>query len=234
MAKNRGLDVIHLFSGGLDSSLAFIRLVREGYRVQPIFVDYGQWPSKSEYDAVLRVLARSRYYNSGGKILVREPVKIDLDWNEPVESVWGRSIALVGIAAMWAYTHGNHYGYISMGVHEGDVGPDCKPGEFTEALSKTLEIATKGQMTLLLPIEDLDIKDIGRELGAIGVPWEDVYSCYWDPPCGYRSSNDTYRCPGCRRKVIAMEEAGVKDQRLERPNCPQITYQSDQATPTGY
>jgi len=82
-----------------------------------------------------------------------------------------------------------------------------------------------------LPLIDFDIEHIGRELGKIGVPWNLMYSCYWFPPCSYRSENDKYLCPGCRRKKIAMKAAGVD---TDYPNLTKRTYQSLDAEETGY
>lgn len=214
--------VISLISGGLDSSLATLRLVENGLITVPMFVDYGQYPREKEYTAVQKFVNSVREKN----VLLEDLVVLSVDLKPEtgkVGSLWGRAIMMVGLAASWAYIHGNSYQFIALGNHQGDVGPDCKPGSFDIALNETLRIATKDQIRLVLPIDDLTVEDIGKELYKHSSLW-DLYSCYWDPPCGFRSSNDKYRCPGCRRKAIAMQAAGYGD--IPRPNCQVASYQS--------
>ncbi len=233
---------IALCSGGLDSTLALIKLLQQGHQVRPMFVDYGQWSWEGEEKAfndtvewVTKVdpLGIARH-NLLDPIYPR--IILDIGYEEEkVGSVWGRNIALVGIAAMWAYTHGDDYDFIALGNHKGDVGPDCKPGSFDNSLDAVLIDATKDKIKLVLPIRDLTIEDIGIELGAIGFPFELAYSCYWWSPCSYRSINDKYLCPGCRRKALAMKAAGVTDDTLLNfPNGKERSYQSPLADKVGY
>ena len=141
---------------------------------------------------------------------------------------------------MWAYTHGNDYEFIALGNHRGDVGPDCKPGQFDSSLHDALMEGTKGQLDLVLPIRDLTTEDIGRELARFGIPWNLMYSCYWHPFCGYKSPKEDYRCPGCRRKTIAMRAGGATPEQLALPpNAPgngigTFSYQSPLAEEVGY
>lgn len=250
---------IVLLSGGLDSTLALLHLLKEGHEVVPMFVDYNQWSREGEFNAFVRIRnwvereasSKFRYdtppgvVSSYGRLLQDIKVQIGLNTFEGrVGSVWGRSIALVGLAAMWAYTHGNDYDFIALGNHQGDVGPDCKPGLFDTNMELALMDATKDRIRLLLPIRELTVEDIGKELAKFGKELFDLtYSCYWYPPCGYKSENEDYRCPGCRRKVIAMKAAAEKDTGLYEyfqqrlfglPNCQERTYQSSLAEKVDY
>lgn len=230
------LNSIVLLSGGLDSSLAFLRTIKEKRgEVVPMFVDYGQFPAKKERKAAEKLVNRFRYEP---KIDSLVELKVQLGDPEPIGSAWGRNIALVGLAAVWAYTHGDRYHRIVLGLHQGDVGPDCKPGDFSDLLDKTLGEGTKGQIRLHLPIEELTVEEIGIELGEdYSLDLLGLYTCYWDPPCGFKSVNDTYRCPGCRRKRTAMEAAGIESSDLlDFPNGggKGRSYQSPSATPIGY
>lgn len=227
-----------LHSGGLDSTLALIRLLEDRHTVRPYFVNYGQWSTPGEQLAVEEVYnwCKERY---GDLILVPVEGETTICDNEDHRhgSVWGRGLALTGMAAMYAYTHGDDYDFIALGNHMGDVGPDCKPGLFDQALKQTLAFATKGKIDLVLPILKLSTEAIGMELARREVPFEIMYSCYWGPPCGYKSINEVYRCPGCRRKTVAMEAAGIKDKELlSYPNGNQVgrSYQSPKADRVDY
>lgn len=233
---------ICLCSGGLDSTLALIKLLEEGNEVTPMFVDYNQWSLEGEEYTSSMTYHYLKGSDLGGNLETIATIKVDLNryrlpetTAERIGSAWGRGIALVGLAAMWAYTHGDDYDFIALGNHKGDVGPDCKPGLFDKGMDAVLKVATRGKMQLLLPIAELSIEDIGVELAHYGIPWEYTYSCYWYPPCGYKSENEAYRCPGCRRKVLAMKAAGVTDGKLLNfPNGKERSYQSKLAERTVY
>jgi len=234
---------IVLVSGGLDSTLVLLKLLKDGHEVVPMFVDYNQWPLEGELDAFTKVCdwwATDLGYGSSGLLLPDVTDEVVWSGEEKVGSVWGRSIALVGLAAMWAYTHGNDYEFIALGNHKGDVGPDCKPGQFDASLHDSLIEGTKGQLDLVLPIRELTIEDIGRELAKFGIPWNLMFSCYWFPHCQYKSIHDGYMCPGCRRKLIAMRAGGATPEQLALPpNAPgngigTFTYQSELAEKVDY
>ena len=214
-SKDKG---IVLLSGGLDSTLVLASCIDRGDEVVPFFVDYNQWPVEKGRVAVKAVCTKLKVGSRHHEPVVYKVFQ-EGEERDRIGSVWGRSIGMIGLASMWAYTHGNDYDYIAIGVHEGDVGPDCQPGAFDEHMGAALQEATKFQLTLSIPIEDLSIEEIGISLKEYNIPFEMMYSCYWDPPCGYRSNNESYRCPGCRRKTLAMEAAGIIDQDfLDFPN----------------
>jgi len=219
---------ICLVSGGLDSSLALVKLLEEAPfpEVSPLFVDFNQWPVKEEWIAVQSLCRRLGSGKHQYRIAKPIYLRISLGDDTGVGSVWGRNIALVGIAAMWAYTHGDNYDFIALGTHKGDVGPDCAPGAFDTHLNMALMEGTKSKLQLLLPIRDLTTGDIGIELRDYGIPFSLLANCFWSPPCGYKSPNEEYRCPGCRRKIVAMKAAGIEDEwSLKNPNFRNYSYQ---------
>lgn len=228
--RNKG---IVLCSGGLDSTLALIKCREDTNTVVPIFVDYGQYARKREWNSLKEICN-----DLGITFPLLMGLNLDTIWysNTPVGSVWNRTMALVGIASMWAYINGNDFEYIAVGSHIGDVGPDIKPGEYDTFLNAALLQGTKDQIFLRLPIADLSIEEIGEDLKH-WIRFELMYSCYWDPPCGFKSVNEEYRCPGCRRKTLAMKAAGISDNEfLNFPNgngYPR-TYQSKLAEKVNY
>ncbi len=137
-------------------------------------MDYNQWPLEGEEKAYIEILSWANKYFKKKSLVDLYPRHTEVDFNDPavtrrgpgIGSVWGRNIALVGLAAMWAYTNGNDYEYIALGNHKGDVGPDCKPGVFDDQLGGVLGHATKGHIKLTLPIRNLTVEDIGKELGT--------------------------------------------------------------------
>lgn len=233
--SDRSPKVISLLSSGLDSTLATWRLAEAGLNVIPMFVDYGQYQLETEKKSFSQICDM---LTEEFPVAMDPPLfqKIDLyPTREPhVGSLWGRGIIFVGLAAAWSYIHGDDVDFIALGNHSGDIGPDCKPGEFDKYLDLTLRSATKDKMSIILPVGDLTNEQIGIEL-ATHMDLRIPCSCYWDPQCGFRSDKDLYRCPGCRRKAIAMKAAGYSDKDVDRPSGPMGTsYKSPLAPPNGY
>lgn len=221
---------IVLCSGGLDSTLALLELKNNGYEVTPIYIKHRHWAEQGELPTLEDFLSHHKHRN------LKELVIISVDLGTYVDGVWGRTIAFVGLVAMWAFTHGNDYEFIAIGNHVGDISPDLKPSTFQGMLNESLRLATKERLKLFSPIQDYDINRIGIELfKSCGVSPNEVYSCYWYPSCGFRNIKDTYRCPGCRRKVIAMKAAGITDAKLlDMPNCTERSYYPENAEESDY
>ena len=198
---------IVLLSGGLDSSLACLVERQKGREVTPLFIDYGQYPVEKE-----RQSAKEFVRTQGLGPLIE--MKIQLGTERPIARSWGRTITLVGIACMWAGEQSIRYHTICTGGHEGDIGGDCKPGDFDKYLNLALSLSTRSTFSFDLPIRHYTTEMVGQGLVNYQVDFRLLYNCYWDLPCGFKSEKDTYRCPGCRRKVIAMKAAGIQDEEL--------------------
>jgi len=222
--------VISLVSGGLDSLLATDVLLSEGNEVLMMFGALNQSPEAQEREAA------KHFYNFfeseyRGRVHFHE-ITVDLHGTKKVESAWGRTMLLLGLALTYNYSQlDNYYDALAIGSHKGDVGPDCNPDKLT-AFTQSVWMSTKGSVKLLLPIAALDQDQIGKEFRRRALPLSKTFSCYWSIPCGYRSIHDTYLCPGCRRKVVAMKAAGYTESDV--PNSPTRTFQSNLAEPLTY
>lgn len=63
--------------------------------------------------------------------------------------------------------------------HSGDhaIYPDCRPG-FIEAIGKAAEQGTYEGVKIVSPFCDIDKRQVALIGKALGVPFEDTYSCY--------------------------------------------------------
>jgi len=222
--------VIVLATGGLDSTLCIARLASVGFDVTPLFFDYSQYPKRLEEEAVGSCVDGLHLrYSDLWKGTLNEVEKSTIFLNpvsEPgIANLNGREVMLIGAAASWAYIHGNDFSYIAIGSHSENVAPGCKPGEFDYLMDRTLEVATEGKMNLLLPIRDLLEEQVGKELhGYLNLKL--TFNCYWDPPCGFKSRKESYRCPGCLRKALSMKSAGAySEEEMKWPNLARKTYE---------
>jgi len=221
--------VIVLASGGLDSTLVMIKLLGEGYEVVPFFSDYSQYALSGERRAVHGVVewlkddtgeslvevvdtVINRVYPTrfGGRI--RDVVEAKINVGIPkIAACPGRILAFTGAATIWAFSENWTSGEIAIGIHSGDKDDDsCRVG-YEGDLDKTLKILTQGCMDIITPLMGMSREEMAKELGDSGVSWDMMYNCYWYPPCSWKSINDRYLCPGCRRKKEAIETATGKE-----------------------
>jgi len=210
--------VIVLASGGLDSTLVMSQLLRQGHHVVPFFCDYNQYSLEGERRAVETVTSLLKEdYES----LVEDIVVAKVDVGIPrVAACPGRIHAFVGAASIWAFTKGWTSGKIAIGIHKGDKDVDsCRVG-YEEDLNKTLKILTQDCLQIITPLMGMSRQTMAEELEGSGVPWGEMYNCYWGVSCGYQSKDMHYRCPGCRRKAEAMQLVGRPESEWKIPNRP--------------
>jgi 7-cyano-7-deazaguanine synthase in queuosine biosynthesis len=93
-------NYIHLFSGGLDSTYALLKLSllidkekKDRGAVYPIFIDYGHYAAGYEWNCVRRIIRFTRSRLENGKI-IRDPVRICLRSDL---FTWCRNVAFTGI-----------------------------------------------------------------------------------------------------------------------------------------
>lgn len=94
--------------------------------------------------------------------------------------------------------------HLMLANHAGDhtVYPDCRP-EFVAAMDQAVQAGTWNNVRLLTPYTHLSKTDIARRGKALGINYEETWSCYrgGDKPCG--------TCATCREREQALREAGI-------------------------
>lgn len=88
--------------------------------------------------------------------------------------------------------------------YAGNAYADCSP-EFIEAIKKSIELGTYGQVSVYSPFRFSSKKDIVKEGLALKVPYQLTWSCYQggDQPC--------HLCGTCRDREEAFAANGVVD-----------------------
>ena len=213
--------VIVLASGGLDSSLVMAKLLKEGRTVVPFFSNYNQLCYEGESKSVRKVVEWLRHphfkegadypnYLSPGQKL-QDVVEVHVDTNiGRIAACPGRVLSFVGAACIWAFTNGWESGEIAIGIHGGDKDQDsCRIG-YEDSLNECVKVLTQGILSIITPLMGMTREQMATEIEKVGIPWDIMYNCYWYPPCSWKSVNDNYLCPGCRRKIEAMESVGYK------------------------
>jgi 7-cyano-7-deazaguanine synthase len=166
-----------LLSGGVDSALVASLLLRDGWFVRALWVDYGQPPAPAE-----RIASRALAAHYG------------LEWQEtvvggltvPAEGeVPGRNDLLMAAAQACVPKRS-----VAIGVHAGTSYPDCSR-EWLRAWQSLLDVQHGGVVALLAPLARLHKPEVLALALERQVPMQLTHSCErGSSPCG--------RCLSCR------------------------------------
>ncbi|MPZ66182.1 MAG: 7-cyano-7-deazaguanine synthase QueC [Pseudonocardiaceae bacterium] len=207
-----------LLSGGMDSTTALARRMREGTARLCVSVHYGQRHVRelraaagvaAHYDLPHLVLDLSSWGALlTGSALTDSSVEVPHGhYAAPTMSITvvpNRNATLLMAAAGIAQSRG--LTHVVAAMHAGDhpIYPDCRP-EFLDALDRALGLATENRVSLDAPFTTCDKTEIARQARALSAPLHLTWSCYEGGAihCG--------RCGTCVERREAFQRAGVDD-----------------------
>lgn len=212
-----GMDVVLLFSGGLDSTVLLYHLRGEGHRVRCLSVDYGQRHARELAAAVaicqpLGVEHRCIDLRSVTPLLAGSALTDEVPVPQQAYDaaslkttvVPNRNMMLLSIATAWAVSTKSDA--VAYAAHGGDheLYPDCR-AEFAEAMDRAIQLCDWHRVRLIPSFvgkSKAELVAIGR---ALSVPFERTWSCYvgGSAHCG--------RCGTCVERRAAFKSAGVMD-----------------------
>jgi len=201
-------SVVVLTSGGLDSSTTMLRLANEGYRVYPLFINYGQDALFMEWGSIKSIVRILQKRNMA--ITDRERIDIDsIDKFHQNRRKTGiknsifpfRNLILVSIGAFYGY-HLNIF-ELALGLVK-DGFPDCT-SSFQSKLEEVLSESVSKKISVIAPFIDQHKSDIVEYGNKHDFPYKETYSCYegGNDHCG--------KCGGCEGRKRAFKEAGIDD-----------------------
>ena len=182
-------DIIILYSGGMDSSVALYKYA-DRIRLAVSF-NYGSKHNEREITYAKRNCEQlniehrviemdlnkmgfvSDLLTSGGEI----PDGHYEDENMKRTVVPFRNGIMLSIAAGLAESTGCKYLLISNHAGDHAIYPDCR-GEFIEAMNNAIRFGTYTNTEILAPFTNFTKRDIALEGREVGVPFENTYSCY--------------------------------------------------------
>lgn len=200
-------DTLLLASGGLDSTVLAYKLLADGKKIMPVFLNYGQHFADTEYDTLVDVLPPKLlphikvinimdiFKNSNSR-MIKEPnlwlddVKAD-DLYLPY-----RNLLFLSIASSIAQTFGVNKVYSAFinSNHAKEI--DCSK-EFFDELSEML--SEYGTIRIEMPFREFSKADVIKLGIDLDVPVAKTYSCQASSttPCGV--------CPNCVDRLEGFE-----------------------------
>lgn len=212
------MKILHVLSGGLDSTVLLGHFFNEGHDVSAITFQYGSRHNKNELRAATALCAchgikhrvwdvdlspfSSALLSGQGEI----PEGHYQAENMRQTVVPFRNGIMLSIAAGYAESIGADV--VSIGAHAGDhyIYPDCRP-EFLSAMGEAISTGTGRKVKLLAPFSTMTKGAVVRRGHEIG--WDSdmalAWTCYkgGDTHCGV--------CGACDERKAAFKEAGLTD-----------------------
>jgi 7-cyano-7-deazaguanine synthase len=205
-----------LLSGGLDSAILLGHLLRQGCRVQPLYVDCRLVWQEAELLSARRFAAAVATANLLPMKVFTMPLA-DLyedhwsitgrdvpDATSPDEAVFlpGRNVLLVVKPALWCRYNG--IGQLALAVLKSNPFADATE-EFFAQLEILLTNATGRAIRIVLPFRQMH----KREVMVLGgdLPLELTFSCIAPTPDGRHCG----RCNKCAERRAAFQQAGLED-----------------------
>lgn len=213
--------VVMGLSGGMDSATVLGYYFNKGYKIYPLFFNYGSKHNKYELECSKKL---AEYFKT-------EPLKIvNLDFisklfksnllngqgeipeghyaapNMSLTVVPGRNSIFIAIMA--GYAESVEADIVAVGTHMGDhfIYPDCRP-VFISAMNTAIQASTEEKVHIETPIQMLNktgILQMGYSFKT-PVPYEYTRTCYKDQElsCG--------KCGSCTERLESFQNIGMKD-----------------------
>lgn len=194
---------IHLFSGGLDSTVLLYDLLDQGAHVHCLMFNYGQRHSKELRYAAATCeklgVAYDRIELPHGLFSRSSLTSRDTSLVGASTVVPNRNMVMLSMAASFALSHGGTAITWAANADDEEVYPDCRL-EFYKALNSALRICDTRRMEIHAPYltggkTKAQIVERGNHLG---VPFDETWSCYagLDVPCGQCGACITRKAAG--------------------------------------
>jgi 7-cyano-7-deazaguanine synthase len=204
-----------LVSGGLDSAILSVELLRDFSKVVPVYIRFGLSWEDAELSALSRFLDVVEATGMEKLVVLDEPIAdvYGAHWSTvgtgvpgsdtPDDAVYlpGRNLLLMVKAAVWCRLH--EIDALALGSLGSNPFPDSTP-DFFEKLECLLNLAMGGQIKLILPFHRLGKTEVlirGQHL-----PLHLTFSCI-NPIEGHHCGN----CNKCAERKKGFLDAGLTD-----------------------
>ena len=204
-----------LLSGGIDSAILCVEMLRDFRRVIPIYIRSGLRWEDTELSALRRFLGAVKRDNLEDLVVLDEPTAdvYGMHWSTrgagvpgsetPDEAVYlpGRNLLLTIKAAIWCQLRAIET--LALGSLGSNPFPDST-SDFFRQLEGLLNQALGGRLNLIRPFDRLHKTDV--LLRGQGLPLELTFSCI-NPKGGLHCGD----CNKCAERQRGFADAGLPD-----------------------
>lgn len=223
----KGMKVVVLCSGGMDSVTALHRAHKEHEVVGVLGFDYGskhnhrELPFAEKHATQLGVRFETIKLDFVNRLFVSDLLKSGGEIPEghyESESmkqtvVPFRNAIMLSIACGFAESV-EAQGLV-IAAHDGDhaIYPDCRE-PFMQAMGDAMRLGTYAKIKLLRPFIEMSKADIAAAGAKLGVDYAQTWSCYQggEKHCG--------KCGTCVERREAFDLAGIEDPTVYASNAP--------------
>jgi 7-cyano-7-deazaguanine synthase len=211
------MRTLHVYSGGLDSTVLLSHLIKEKHEVRCLSFSYGSKHNEKErmaanlvsthwFDVPLYQMDIDLSMFKSALLQGQEEVPNGYytDDNQKKTVVPFRNGIMLAYAAGLCESIG--FDDITIGAHAGDhaIYPDCRAA-FIDPMSEAIYRGTYKNIVLRAPFLNLSKTEIVKIGAEIKAPMDISWSCYkgGDLHCG--------ECGACQERKEAFKDAGVRD-----------------------
>ncbi|PXA05714.1 7-cyano-7-deazaguanine synthase QueC [Coraliomargarita sinensis] len=223
------MKTLVIYSGGLDSTVLLYDLHQAGLDLGALSVNYGQRHGCELKSAAticnelgishkIADLSSIQSLLSGSSLTSPDIAVAEGHYTEEnmkTTVVPNRNMILLALATGHALSIGAQQ--VAYAAHSGDhaIYPDCR-NEFADAMAQAMALCDWKQVELSRPFVDWTKADIVRRGAALGVPFEQTWSCYkgGEKHCG--------RCGTCIERREAFDLAGIDDPTIYEAHAPTV------------
>ena len=219
------MKAVILLSGGLDSSTVLFQAKADGCRCFALSFDYQQ-RHRRELAAARAIAAAASAEEHrvvsfdlgawGGSALTDAKLTVpkgrsgvEISDGIPITYVPARNTIFLSFALAYAEAIAAQRVYLGVNALDYSGYPDCRP-DYLEAMQAVYRLGTKqgregDPIEIVAPLVQLRKTEIIELGNALGVPWEQTWSCYegGDLACG--------QCDSCQLRLEAFARLGLQD-----------------------
>lgn len=211
---------LHVYSGGLDSTVLLYDLLSQGNTVTCVNFQYGSKHNGIEYYfaslicQIKRVplvrVSMPEVFSCTSSSLIRHDIQIPegyyTDKNMKSTVVPFRNGVFLSIAASMAEAF--ELDAISYAAHSGDhaIYPDCRQS-FVNAIREAIQLGTYKRIQTAVPYLTMSKTDIVKRGAELNVPFEKTWTCY----NGDYEKGHCGKCGACVERKEAFQLSGVND-----------------------
>jgi len=200
------MGIVALVSGGIDSIVMCKIIERQGEKIIPLFVDYGQHAAEKEWAACQLLLKECNLptptkadLSGYGKLIPSGLTNLQKDIYKDA-FLPCRNMLFLLIGAAFAYLHGEKTIAIGLLTEKAHLFPD-QTQEFIVNMNFALNSALGDNLTIITPLINFTKSDVIKLAKHYKIPLDKTYSCH--------SGKDKYcgKCVACKEIINSGEKS---------------------------